>query len=148
MQRIPAELAAFMDTANDDGPLLDEAPDAFSKFLDTAALAGSIGRNGHQHAHNFAIETQELDERASAIYKARAKAALQKTAATEWEENLDAGGELHKRHSGEGAGYREYFRSHIALGKTAAEVLDGWLSEFPHPNPDVEKLMREVAAEF
>jgi hypothetical protein len=44
--------------------------------------------------------------------------------------------------------YREYFREQLAKGKSAAEILDAWCAEFPHRNPSVEKLMREVCAEF
>ena len=56
---------------------------------------------------------------------------------------------LRKRWSvDERSGYREYFKTHIAKGKTPQAILDGWLAEFPTANPDCAALMRAVAAEF
>jgi hypothetical protein len=59
-------------------------------------------------------------------------------------------GTLEKKFSqpGEKAGYRKYFQECLEKGKTAESVLAEWLNEFPNANPNVERLMREVATEF
>jgi hypothetical protein len=56
---------------------------------------------------------------------------------------------LEKRASmDEKSGYRQWFSDGLAKGKTAAAMIAEWTQEFPHANPDVVRLLREVAGEF
>jgi hypothetical protein len=141
---VPLELAEIAGE-----PVEADVPDEFSKFLETAAVAGAYGgRPGTGFAHIEALreETAQLDKSVASRYKAIAEKVTKKLVAS-------AGGDdphkLEKRFSpDEKAGYRQFFKEHLEKGKTAAEILNGWLVEFPHHHPDIGKLMREVAAEF
>lgn len=62
----------------DDEEVSSDVPDPFEKFIQTAQLAGAIGRDGHQRAHNLQIETSEQTAAVAAIYKKLAKDAAAK----------------------------------------------------------------------
>jgi len=68
---IPMELRQIFDRTED--PIaLEEVPDAFTKFLADAELAGVAG--GFSHVAAFRTETANVNERAAGIYKAIAAA--------------------------------------------------------------------------
>lgn len=91
-------------------------------------------------------ETKNIDARTARIYKKIAASAEQ---SAETKKPANEPSTLEKRFSVDPrAGYREYFREKIGLGKSASQILNDWLTEFPHRNPDVESMLRGVAAEF
>ena len=118
-----------------------------SIFADAVkASTANLGRSAGQHLANFRAESAPRDAAFAGHYR--------KIAADAEKSNPPAAAgtphKLEKRFSSPDskAPYREFFKTGIEAGKTAVQVLDGWLREFPHHNPDVEKLLREVAAEF
>ncbi len=137
---IPLELRSLFVSEEEITP---EVPDAFSKFLADASLAGALGRDGHGQIGRLRAASSERDSKLTLHYKKLAATAEKKSAGP-------AGDTLQKRFSQRDvkAPYRKYFEEEIASGKSAAQILDGWLQEFEHRNPSVEKLMREVSAEF
>jgi len=148
---IPLELADIFYGADDAEPVM-EAPDVFAKLLQDAEFAGAIdGRPGVGFGHVEAFH-EEAAQRNAPLVAHYKKIAATAQAATK--KNAPAGGTdprtLEKRFSSPDprSVYREFFKTAIADGKTAVAALDGWLAEFPHRNPDVEKLMRESCAEF
>ena len=69
---IPMELRQIFDRG-DDPVALEEVPDAFTKFLADAQLAGVAG--GFSHVEKLRTETANVNERAASIYKGIAAAA-------------------------------------------------------------------------
>jgi hypothetical protein len=152
--KIMPEFADILRSANDDEMLSDaptdteevsDVPCPLDKLFAEAELGSLLGpgRSGPQHAHNLAVELAPLHSRVAAHYKKLADAA--KVPATP---AVAAGGNKLEKRSDPKNIYREFFTTGIAAGKTAPQVLDAWLSEFPFAAPDVRKLMREACAEF
>jgi hypothetical protein len=124
-------------------PEENEPTDYFEKFVADAQLGAVLG--GEQHVIGLEKEIAPITSRAAAIYKTIAKKAA---TASQVKTNSSAP-TLEKRFSPDPrAGYRQFFKDHCANGKTAEQVLDSWLAEFPTANPDCVKLMRSVASEF
>ena len=64
MNPVPLELKEILGSANDELPDVEpDAPDAFDKFLDEAALAGAtnMGKSAAQHVEGFRAEVARLD---------------------------------------------------------------------------------------
>jgi hypothetical protein len=140
---IDQEVAALDILADEE--ITMEKTDALAKWFEETTLGAALGRDGHRHAHNLAVESAPLNASVAARYKKIAEAARVKQPAAAGDDPH----RLQKRFSAdEKAGYRQFFKEHLEKGKTAAEILNGWLAEFPHHHPDIGKLMREVAAEF
>jgi hypothetical protein len=117
-----------------------DVPDPITKFIAAAELATVAG--GRASFGKFTAETAVIDARTEQIYKSIAADAEKKIAG-------DDPQRLAKRFSLDPkAGYRQFFKERLAKGKSATEILENWFAEFPHRNPDVETLMREVAGEF
>jgi len=141
---VSPEFREHVHGASDATPTPDvEKADEWNAFLQDAQLAGAtgLGASAAQHVANFREETRSLDEQFAAHYKKIADAAKRKPAPANDPARLE------KRFD-EKAGYRQFFRDRLAKGKTPTEILDGYLAEFPHANPDVIALLWAVATEF
>ena len=118
--------------------------DPLSKFLESATLAGTIsGPHAHRLVHNFQVEAEERTKPIAAAYRKIAAAAAPKVKAPAETNALKKNFSVDAK-----AGYRQFFRERLEKGQTAKQILDGWLAEFPHHNPDVGALMAAVAQEF
>jgi hypothetical protein len=89
MKNIPLELAAIFDDANDDPAVPDDQPDFLDKFLKETSLGAAMGRGGHAHVYNLAIETAPVHAAVAAHYRKIAENAAKKEPAA-------AGGDPHR----------------------------------------------------
>lgn len=130
---------------NDEQVKMDNTDDAFTNFLSDAGFAGAYGSNGHQHLAALREETAQLDAQHRSVYTKIATDTRKPDASMTTDSQ-----QLVKRFSmpDQRTGYRQFFKTGLAAGKTATSILDEWHKDFPHANPDVIKLMGEVAGEF
>ena len=142
MTRIDPEFTHLLNEAEDDtSPLVDlETEDALTKFFRQDA----VETDGHINFAKLQAETQDVHASIDGHYKKIAATVIPAEPQVTNDPNV-----LRKRWTvDEKAGYREFFKTHIAKGKTPQAILDGWLAEFPTANPDCVRLMKAVCAEF
>jgi hypothetical protein len=140
---VDGELNCFMNSIFSEPAETDDAPDPLAKFREDCELAGTLGRNGHQHVAALQEEAAQFDARFDkAMFKTRAS--------DEWNEEITTGTSLEKRHSGTAgsSASHQWIKNRMALGKSASEVIDEWCTQFPHRRADIERELRAIAAEL
>jgi hypothetical protein len=138
--KIPAELLAMgiLGGVGDDEAVTNDEADVLDGFLAEASLRGA-----GIDADKIAKEISPIDQRAAGIYTKIAKASEK----TEPSPVSPANASLAKRDPS--AGYRQFYKDGLALGKSAEQTLNEWLAENPDHNPHVEEALRQVLeAEF
>jgi hypothetical protein len=141
------EVIGLLGNADDESPM-PEVPDVLSKFLETAAVAGTIGGRpgiGFAAVEAFREETAELNADVAARYRKIAEKVTEKKPVT------PAGGDgddtLEKYCSPEGRrkiNLREYLKSMLAEGQTAEAVI----AHAQKYDAGTANLLRELATEF